>query len=365
MEIGIIGLPGCGKTTLLNALAGAHAQTGAFGAHRPPNLGVVKVPDARLRSLVDAVRPERVVQAEITFVDIPGQSPEMGHSEGFKGEYLLAVSQVDELLLVLRAFTSPLLSDPNPEDDLSAMELEMTFADLGIVDRRLQRLADMMKSAKTDERVSIERESSLLRRMKGVLEEGAPIRSMELSEAERRSISGFTFLTTKPLIVVLNVDEDGISSMGQMSERWTESHRGRIAGCIALPVRLEEELSDLAADEAIAFRESMNLPANTTGDLIQLAERAAGMITFYTAGPSEVRAWQVEADTPAPRVAGKKIHSDLERGFIRAETIRLADFLDAGSFVEARKRGTLRQEGKEYRIQDGDLVTFLFNVSGR
>ena len=184
-----------------------------------------------------------------------------------------------------------------------------------------------------------------------------------LGADERKMISGFTFLTTKPLIIALNISEDALPQAGELTDQWQERHGSPTSGCMALSARLEEELSQLDPTEAQAFRESLGVSEDLTGVLVRLAQRVAGLITFYTAGPEETRAWQLELDTPAPRAAGKKIHTDLERGFIRAEVIRLQDFLDAGSFPEARKRGTLRQEGKNYIIQDADVVTFLFNVS--
>lgn len=364
MEIGIIGLPGSGKTTLLNALTQAHAETGTFGGGAAqPNLGVVKIPDPRLDTITAVVKPQRVVRAELSFVDIPGQPPELGRSKGIQGQYLLEVSQVEALLLVIRAFRNPALPDPTPEDDLAAMEMEMVFADLAIVERRIERLASSNKSARGTERDSIAHESELLERLKAALEQGTPIRSVDMSEDEQKAISGFTFLTTKPVIIALNIDEDDLPKAEELTQQWQEQHGGPTSGCIALSARLEEELSQLDPEEAATFRESLGAPEDLTGQLVRLAQTVAGLITFYTAGPEETRAWQLEANTLAPRAAGKKIHTDLEKGFIRAEVIALQDFLDAGTFAEARKRGTLRQEGKTYVIQDADVVTFLFNVS--
>jgi GTP-binding protein YchF len=366
VEIGIIGLPGSGKTTLLNALTKAHAETGAFGGGggARPNLGVVKIPDPRLDAIVKVVQPKRVVQAELSFVDVPGQPPELGRSKGIQGQYLLEVTKTDALLLVVRAFASPALPEPTPEDDLATMEMEMTFADLAVVGRRLQRVEASLKSAKASEREAVQKEMELLGRLKATLEGGKPIRSMDLTPDEEKALSGFTFLTTKPLIIALNVGEDGLSRVEEVTRRWQERHSGPDSGCIALSARLEEELAQLDEEEAKTFRESLGAPEDLLGRLVRLAQGVAGLITFYTAGPEEVRAWQLEKGLSAPRAAGK-IHSDLERGFIRAETIAYDDFLAAGSFAEARKRGTLRQEGKGYIVQDGDVITFLFSVSGR
>ena len=367
MDVGIIGLPASGKTTLLNALTHAHAETGGFSAAASqPNLGVVRVPDPRLTRITELVEPKRVVQAELSFIDIPGQPPEMGKSRGIQGQYLLEVSQADALLLVVRAFRSPALPDPTPETDLEAMLMEMVFADMGIVSRRLDRIEGSLKSARTSEREVLMAEAGLLRRLHAALENGDAIRSVDMTPDEARMISGFTFLTTKPLIIVLNIAEDDLPRSDELSAEWNERHGGPTTGCIALSARLEEELSQLEPEEAAAFREEMSAPHDPTGALSRLSQSVAGLITFYTAGPEETRAWQLEADTPAPRAAGKKIHTDMERGFIRAEVTSYDDFLAVeGKFPEARRRGTLRQEGKTYIIQDGDVVTFLFNVSGR
>ena len=367
MDVGMIGLPGSGKTTLLNALTNAHAETGGFGASGArPNLGVVRVPDPRLSRIAELVRPQRVVQAELSFVDIPGQPPELGKSRGIQGQYLLEVSQTDMLLLVVRAFRSPALPDSTPDADMETMLMEMVFADMAIVSRRLQRIDNSLKGARTAEREELMTEADLLRRLHASLENGEAIRSVDVTPLESRMLSGFTFLTTKPLVIVLNIAEDDLGRSVELAGEWNRRYGSPTAGCIALSARLEEELSRLAPEEAAAFRDEMGAAADATGSLARLAQSVAGLITFYTTGPQEARAWQLEAGTPAPLAAGRKIHTDMERGFIRAEVTSYQDFLDAeGKFPEARRRGTLRQEGKTYIIQDGDVVTFLFNVSGR
>ncbi len=363
MEIGIIGLPGSGKTTLLNLLTHSHAETGSFAANREANLGVVKVPDPVLDAVSAAVRPDRTVRAELSLIDIPGQSPDMGKSQGIRGEYLLAVSQVEELLLVIRGFETPSTPPATPEEDLATMELELNFADLALVERRLAKLQDSRKSARTDARAGIDRESELFERLKSALEDGKPVRSVDLDPDDEKILSGFTLLTTKPLVVVLNLGETDAPRANEITAEWRLKGESNGTAAIAIPIKLEEELAELGEDEAAEFRESLGAAEDATGALLRLAEETAGLITFYTAGENEVRAWQLESETLAPRAAGKKIHSDLERGFIRAEVIQCSDFLDVGGFVEARKRGILRQEGKTYRIQNQDIVTFLFNVS--
>ncbi len=368
MDVGIIGLPASGKTTLLNALTHAHAATGGFGTARntQPNLGVVRIPDPRLLRIAELVEPSRVVQAELSFIDVPGQPPELGKSRGIQGQYLLDVSQADALLLVVRAFRSPSLPDPAPEADLETMLMEMVFADMAIVTRRLERINASLKAARGAERDGLMAEAHLLRRLQEALENSEAIRSVKMTSDEARMISGFTFLTTKPLVILLNISEGQLGRSDELSAEWMSRRGTPTTGCIALSARLEEELAQLDPEDADAFRKEMDAPHDAIGELARLAQSVTGLITFYTAGPQEARAWQLEEGTVAPRAAGRKIHTDMERGFIRAEVTSYDDFVAAdGKFAEARRRGTLRQEGKAYIIQDGDVVTFLFNVSGR
>jgi len=360
MDIGIIGLPESGKTTLLNALTRAQAQTGGYAAASRPNLGVLKVPDPRLDTLTVLMKSARTVQTEISFVDIPGQSPEMGRSQGFQGEYLLQVSQADALLLVLRAFRSPTQPEPDPARDLESIEMELTFADLGLIERRLQRLDASAKAARTTERERVARESALMGELKAALEAGTPLRALDLSSEVRKAILSFTFLTTKPLLLALNIGEEDLPQAEALVQRWQQ--RSVRYPCLALCSRLEEELAQLNPGEAGEFRISLGAPPSPAGALIRAAQQAAGLLTFFTTGTDESRAWTVPVGSTAPQAAGR-IHSDMERGFIRAEVITYQDLIEAKTFAEARRRGTLRQEGKGYIVQEGDVLDILFNVS--
>jgi hypothetical protein len=364
MDIGIIGLPGSGKTTLLNALTRAQAQTGGYAAASRPNLGVLKVPDPRLDTLTVLMKSARTVQAEISFVDIPGQPPGMGRSQGFQGEYLLQVSQADALLLVLRAFRSPTQPEPEPDParDLESLEMELTFADLEIIERRLQKLEASAKAARVIERERIAREAAIMAELKAALEAGTPLRALDLSSEARRAIASFTFLTTKPLLLALNIGEEDLPQAEALVQRWQSQSRSGHYPCLALCSRLEEELAQLNPDEAQEFRISLGAPPSPAGALIRAAQQAAGLLTFFTTGTDESRAWTVPAGSAAPQAAGR-IHSDMERGFIRAEVIAYEDLIEAKSFAEARRRGTLRQEGKGYIVQEGDVLDILFNVS--
>lgn len=362
MDIGIIGLPASGKTTLLNSLTRAQAQTGGYAAASRPNLGVLKVPDPRLDTLTVLMKSARTVPAEISFVDIPGQPPEMGSSQGFQGEYLLQVSQADALLLVLRAFRSPTQPEPDPARDLESMEMELTLADLGIIERRLQKLEASARKARTTERERIAWEAALMAELKAALEAGTPLRALDLSSEARRAIFTFTFLTTKPLLLALNIGEDDLPQAEALVQQWQSRSRSGHYPCLALCSRLEEELAQLNPDEAREFRTSLGAPPSPAGALIRTAQQAVGLLTFFTTGTDESRAWTVPVGSAAPQAAGR-IHTDMERGFIRAEVIAYQDLIEAKTFAEARRRGTLRQEGKRYIVQEGDVLDILFNVS--
>ena len=362
MDIGIIGLPGSGKTTLLNALTRAQAQTGGYAVASRPNLGVLKVPDPRLDTLTVLMKSARTVQAEISFVDIPGQPAEMGHSQGFQGEYLLQVSLADALLLVLRAFRTPTQPEADPARDLETMEMELTFADLGIIDRRIQKLESSVKAARATEREGLAREAALMTQLKAALEAGTPLRALDLSPEARKAISSFTFLTTKPLLLALNIGEEDLPQAEALVQQWQSRSQSGHNPCLALCSRLEEELAQLNPGEAQEFRTSLGAPPSPVGALIRAAQQAAGLLTFFTTGTDESRAWTVPVGSAAPQAAGR-IHSDMERGFIRAEVIAYEDLIEAKTFAEARRRGTLRQEGKSYIVQEGDVLDILFNVS--
>jgi GTP-binding protein YchF len=361
MDVGIIGLAQSGKTTVFNAVTRGRAQTGFGGGHEP-NIAVVKIPDTRLDTLTAMYKPKKHTPAEIRYVDFPA-----GFSrEGPGGQFLGQLRTVDALIHGVRAFEDPAVPHPegsvDPARDIAALDLELAFADLALIERRLERLAAELRSQKAGERGAGEREQALLLRLKSALENEQPIRTLGLSEDDERLIAGFRFLTQKPLLLVLNIGEEGIPERASLEAGWRERYTLPHTDVAVLSGRLEMELLDLTPEEALEYRRDLGLEEETGLDrAIRLSYALLGLISFFTVGPDECRAWTVEQGATAPRAAGK-IHSDLERGFIRAEVIRYEDLVAAGSEAEAKKRGLMRTEGKSYIVQDGDVLHILFNV---
>jgi GTP-binding protein YchF len=365
MEIGIIGLPQSGKTTVFNALSHGAAATGGYGAGKQSNIGIAHVEDPRLKLLTDFYKPRKVVPAEIRYVDIPGQSPDMGKTEGFRGEYLLQVSQVDALLHVVRAFrndTVPHVTGTiDPVRDVETMEVELSFADLAVVERRLQRVQQNMKAAKPDQRQKAQEETAFLNKLKANLEKDTPVREMEFTDDERKTLANYQFLTNKPILTILNMDEGNVDTAPALIAQLQQKYGDKKRRFAHLCGKVEEELSQLPDEEAKDFRESLGVPEGDIQRVTLKSQELLDLITFFTGGDDEVKAWPITRGTLAPQAAGK-IHSDIERGFIRAEVIHMEDLLRTGSEAAARKQGLIRQEGKAYTVKDGDVITFLFNV---
>ena len=360
MEIGLIGLPKSGKTTLFNSLTRGKAETRAFAASGvEPNMGVVKVPDGRLEGLKSLLKPKRLVPAEVKYVDV-GIS--LDKREGLSGSARSHLTKTDALIDVARAFTDeavPSSRGVDPWCDIGAMNADLALADLAIAEHRRQRIGESLKGARSPERENLVKEQSLVERIRASLENGVPVRSQGLSKDEGRSAEGYQFLSNKPLLVVLNIGEDQLPLASAMEDearkRYPQFNVAAICG------KLEMELSQLSDAEAAEFRSALGVSEGAMQRIIRLSYELLGMISFFSIASGEVRAWTVRRDTPAPRAAGK-IHSDMERGFIRAEVVAYGDLVKCGSLAEAKKHGLLRLEGKNYLVQDGDVVTFLFSV---
>jgi len=366
MEIGIVGLPRSGKTTLFNALTKGEAQTGAYSsAASAPNIGVVKVPDPRLERLTQLLTPKRTVPAEVTYIDIPAPAKGSGRGDGPGGQLHSHLSKADALAHVVRAFEDDRVphseGSVDPDRDIATMNLELTFSDLGIIERRLERLSASLKGAKAQERDLIAKEESLLRRLKSALESEVPIREQDLSEGDARAIKDFQFLTAKPLLLVVNIGEGLVPDSARLDAEYGERYRRENCEVAVLCGQVEMELAQLDDADAVEFRESLGLKESGLERMIRVSYGILGLVSFFTIASDEVRAWAVRRDTPVQKAAGK-VHSDMERGFIRAEVISFDDLDRCGGIAEARKQGLLRLEGKSYPVTDGDVVTILFNV---
>lgn len=365
MEIGIIGLAQAGKTTVFNALTHGHARVAAAGVGAKPNVGVAKVPDARLDKLSAMFKPKKHTPAEVTYVDIPGAPEGLGKEAGIGGEYLNRLQRADALLHVVRAFTDPSVphvqTTIDPNRDIAAMDMELAFSDLAIMERRLARLESDWKGAKAVERDAIQKERATMERIKAQLEEGRPVRAQELSADERRLLANYRFLTEKPLLVALNVDEDQLKESARYEQELAAQLKGPAVRGTVIAGKLEAELGQMSPQEEAEFRHSLGAGESGLVRMIRISYDVLGYISFFTAGEDECRAWTIVRGTAAQQAAGK-IHTDIERGFIRAEVVGFDDFVATGGLVEAKRKGVLRIEGKTYEMRDGDIVNFLFNV---
>ncbi len=365
MQIAIVGLAASGKTTVFNTLTRGHAQTGGFGG-MTLNVGVVKVPDPRLDRLAEIFKPRKVVQADVTYVDLPAPPASTeGHvgTEDLPAEHLARLRDSDALLHVVRAFDDPSMPHPagsvDPARDLEQLDLEFILADLAMVDRRLERLA-AGRHGTPAEREANEREEVILRRLKTDLDAGRPIRDSGLSDDEAKAVRGFRFLTEKPVLVLLNVGERDLPGARELADAIGRGYDHRQAIVDYLSARIEMELGELEPEDAATFMDELGIAQSGLERVIRLSYRLLGLISFLTAGPDEVRAWPIVNGSNAVDAAGA-IHTDLAKGFIRAETVGYDDLVQLGSTAEARRAGKLRSEGKTYRVADGDVIEILFS----
>ncbi len=366
MQIAIVGLAGSGKTTVFNTLTRGHAETGGFGGLQL-NVGVVKVPDERLDRLAAIFKPKKIVQADVTYVDLPAppaSSEGRIGTEELPAEHLARLRDSDALLHVVRAFDDPSVPHPlgnvDPWRDLENLDLEFVLADLAIIERRIERLAATGRHGTPAEREANEREEVILRRLKTALEEGRPIRDEPLAPEEEKAIRGFRFLSQKPVLVLLNLGESDLPKAAERVASIADRYLFKHAIVDALSARVEMELGELDPADLAAFMEELGLHESSLDRVIALSYRLLGLISFLTAGPDEVRAWPIPDDSTAVDAAAA-IHTDLARGFIRAEVVAYEDLLALGSIAEARKHGKLRSEGKTSRVHDGDVLEILFS----
>ncbi|NLZ25213.1 MAG: redox-regulated ATPase YchF [Clostridiales bacterium] len=361
MKLGIVGLPNVGKSTLFNAItnAGAAAQNYPFCTIEP-NVGVVAVPDERLDKLAALFNSKKVTPTTLEFVDIAGLVKGASRGEGLGNKFLSHIREVDAIVHVVRCFNDDNIThvdgSVDPVRDIETINLELIFADLETADRRLQRARTAAKGDK-----KAEDEVKLLERIIKHLEEGKPVRSMPKSEEEEEKIKGYFLLTSKPMIYCANVSEDEAGSENDYVKAVREYALKEGSETIALSARLEEELASLSEQEKYEFLSALGIERTGLNQLVSACYKMLNLISYLTAGEKETRAWTITKGTKAPQAAGK-IHSDFERGFIRAEIVDYETLLECGSFAAAKEKGKLRSEGKEYVMQENDVVIFRFNV---
>jgi hypothetical protein len=362
MKIGIIGLPFVGKTTIFNALTSAHARVGEFTLGvKEANRGMVKVPDERVYKVASLYQPKKTTPAEVEYIDVAGLVKET-KEKGSEGEFYHSLREVDELAHVVRVFAdenvSHISGSVDPKRDIKSLDLDLILIDLDIIEKRLKRLEKSVTSSKVDEE---KRELAILHRFKESLDQGIPLREVSLSPEEEKMIRGFAFLSLKPLLLILNLDENQHSQRVNIESDFSEFTRhSRIAVC-SMCGKLEMELSQLDENDRKAFMEDLGVDKLAIERVIDISFKLLNLISFFTANENEVRAWSIPSGTKAIKAAGT-VHTDMERGFIKAEVITVDKLLAFGSIHKAKEKGELKLEGKDYIVQDGDVIFFRFNV---
>jgi len=360
MDLAIVGLPFSGKTTVFKALMAGHGSASAAG--RGEAIGSVKIPDERLQKLGVLVAAKKITPVEVVLHDLPALFERGAAPSGSAAE---ALGRADALVHVVRAFERDDVPHPtgtiDADRDIAAFDGEMLLHDLGIIDRRLDKLDTTARTAKTAEGEAAQRESQMLKRAKTHLDAETPLRDVITDEGDIKALANFGLLTLKPMLILVNIGESAVAERDSIEVDFRERHAKARTSLAALCARLEAELAELSPEEAKEFRDDMSAGEGATDHVLEAIREMLGLVTFFTAGEKDTRAWTIPSGATALQAAGR-IHTDIERGFIRAEVIAWDKLLELGSHNEARKAGQLRQEGRTYVVQEGDVINVLFNV---
>ena len=361
MQIGIVGLPFSGKTTLFETLLAQKSKDLSGKYKHETERGIVHVPDNRLPQLTAIFKPLKEVPATIEYIKVPGLDKEGNKGAGLPNQFLANTKTVDLILIMVRAFKNDIFPHPmgsiNPDRDIRFINSEFLLNDLSIVENRLEKLRKLVMKTQNEKD---KKEVEVLSKCQEILEKEKPIRELNLTDQEARIIKGFQFLSAKPLLYVLNIGETEIEKTAAMLEAY-QQHVQEKCAMVALSAEIEKEIAQLDANDATEFLKDLHISEPATMKLIRVSYNLLGLISFFTVGEDECRAWTVRTNTRAQNAAGI-IHSDLEKGFIRAEVVPWQTLVEAGSLAACKEKGLLRLEGKDYIVQDGDIISVRFNV---